>query len=54
VEHQIYNKLNIFLLCFILALSSLVAYEPMRKNDFVDYDDEKSDLSRMGLIKSRG
>jgi tetratricopeptide (TPR) repeat protein len=34
------DKLYIFLICAGLVLATLVAYEPVRKSDFVDYDDD--------------
>jgi len=33
------NKSRSFLICCVLVLSTLIAYEQVRKNSFVDYDD---------------
>ncbi len=35
------NKLYVFLIYIALTLATLIAYEPIRLNDFVNYDDDK-------------
>jgi tetratricopeptide (TPR) repeat protein len=35
------NKVKVFCAYAALALGTIIAYEPMRHNDFVDYDDDK-------------
>ena len=36
---QTHDKLYFFLICLALIVSTFIAYEPMRHNDFVEYDD---------------
>ncbi len=36
---QTSNKLHLLLICVVLVLATIIAYEPVRHNDFVDYDD---------------
>ena len=38
---QSHNRLYVFFICIGLVLAILAAYEPMRHNDFVDYDDDQ-------------
>ena len=33
------NKWYVFLICLVLAVSTFIAYEPVRHNDFVGIDD---------------
>ena len=33
------NKLHVLLIYVVLALATIIAYEPMRHNDFISYDD---------------
>jgi tetratricopeptide (TPR) repeat protein len=33
------DKLYVFLICLVLILATLIAYEPLRHNGFVEYDD---------------
>jgi tetratricopeptide (TPR) repeat protein len=40
MTERTYNKLHIFLIYLVLAVSVFVAYEHLRHNDFVSYDDE--------------
>lgn len=35
-----YNRLYVILICMALALATIVAYEQVRHNDFVNYDDD--------------
>ena len=37
---RIINKKNIFLIYIVLVLVTFIAYEPLRHNNFVDYDDD--------------
>ena len=37
---QFYNKSYIFLILAALVIATVIAFEPMRHNQFVDYDDE--------------
>ena len=37
---QTSNKFYVLLICVVLVLASIIAYEPVRHNDFVDYDDD--------------
>ena len=32
------NKLCVLLICVVLVLASIIAYEPVRKNSFLDAD----------------
>ena len=34
------KKIRVFFICVALVLVNIIAYEPMRHNDFVDYDDK--------------
>ena len=34
------DKLHIFLICTGLVLATIIAYEPVRQNEFLDYDDD--------------
>jgi tetratricopeptide (TPR) repeat protein len=36
-----YNKLYVGLVCLVLVLATFVAYEPVRRNGFINYDDDK-------------
>lgn len=37
---QMRNKFHIFVICVSLALVTVITYEPIRKNEFVSYDDQ--------------
>ena len=41
MAEQTHKKLYVFLIYLALAVSALIAYEPMRHNGFVNYDDDK-------------
>ncbi|MHC4719449.1 MAG: tetratricopeptide repeat protein [Planctomycetota bacterium] len=36
-----HNKLYVGLVCLVLVLATFVAYEPVRRNGFINYDDDK-------------
>jgi len=36
-----HNKLYVGLVCVVLVLATFVAYEPVRRNGFINYDDDK-------------
>ncbi len=38
---QDHNKHNVFLVYVVLVLAVIIAFEPVRHNDFVDYDDQR-------------
>ena len=33
------NELHVFLICLVLILATIISYEPLRHNGFVEYDD---------------
>ncbi|MHC4720180.1 MAG: tetratricopeptide repeat protein, partial [Planctomycetota bacterium] len=35
------NKLYVISICAVLALATIITYEPIRQNDFVNYDDDE-------------
>jgi Flp pilus assembly protein TadD len=39
MTERTHNNAYVFLICLLLAASTLVAYEPMRHNGFISYDD---------------
>ena len=39
MTERTYNRLHIFLIYLVLAVSTFVAYEPVRHNYFVGFDD---------------
>ncbi len=53
------NKLHILLICVALALATIIAFEPVRHNEFIGLDDDlyivdnsyvKASLTREGFI----